>query len=127
MGSALMERISSARYQSRSVSGERHPVSRGRIWIAQGVQFDITARGSTPIEASERFNDKFGAELVMSLELGDEKPLSGVGSAPLKLWRCGKNTARMHAAMDDASIRLSDGATPQVHQDIRITDRRRAA
>jgi hypothetical protein len=95
------------------------------FWIAQGVQFDITARGSTPIEASERFNDKFGAELVMSIELG-EPPLAGVGAAPPEFWEMYEN-AKMHAAMDDTPIRLSDGATPYVHQDIKITDRLRAA
>ena len=95
------------------------------FWVAQGVQFDITARGRTPIEASERFNDKFGAELVMSIELG-EPPLSGVGAAPPEFWALYEN-AKMRAAMDDASIRISDGATPYVHQDIKITDRPRAA
>jgi hypothetical protein len=95
------------------------------FWVAQGVQFDITARGRTPIEASERFNNKFGAELVISIELG-EAPLAGVGPAPLEFWAMYEN-AKMRAFMDDASIRLSDGATPNVHQDIKITDRSRAA
>src|SRR5262249_45399387 len=99
--------------------------SEGEIWVAQGVQFDITARGRTPTEASERFNDKFGAELVMSLEIG-EKPLAGVGSAPKEFWDMYEN-AKMRAAIDDAPIRLSDGATPYVHQEIKIADRRRAA
>ncbi|HLQ88730.1 MAG TPA: hypothetical protein VK148_01695 [Xanthobacteraceae bacterium] len=96
------------------------------FWIAQGVQFDITARGRSPIEASERFNDKFGAELVMSIELGDNEPLAGVGPAPKEFWEMYEN-AKMRAAMDDGSIRLKDGATPHVLQEIRITDRRRAA
>ena len=54
------------------------------FWIAQGIEFDITARGATPVEASERFNAKVGAEMVMSLELNDKAPLSGVGRAPAK-------------------------------------------
>jgi hypothetical protein len=94
------------------------------FWIAQGVQFDVTARGRTPVEASERFNDKFGAELVMSIELGEE-PLAGVGSAPKEFWDMYER-AKMRAAMDDAPIRLSDGATPHVHQDIKIAERRAA-
>jgi hypothetical protein len=96
------------------------------FWIAQGVQFDITARGSTPTEASERFNDKFGAELVMSIELGDNEPLAHIGSAPKEFWDMYEN-AKMRAAIDDAFMRLSDGATPNVHQEIKIADRRRAA
>jgi hypothetical protein len=95
------------------------------FWIAQGLQFDITARGKTPTEASERFNDKFGAELVISTEV-DEEPLAGVGQAPKEFWDIYKR-AIMHATIDDAPIRLSDGATPHVHQDIKIADSRRAA
>ena len=94
------------------------------FWIAQGVQFDITARGCSPIEASERFNDKFGAELLMSIELGDNEPLAGVGPAPKEFWEMYANS-KMRAAMDDCAIQLKDGATPHVHQEIRITDRRR--
>jgi hypothetical protein len=94
------------------------------FWIAQGVQFDITARGSTPLEASERFNDKFGAELVISIELGEE-PLAGVGVAPKEFWNMYER-AKMRATVDDTPIRLSDGATPFVHQEIRIAERRAA-
>lgn len=96
------------------------------FWIAQGVQFDITARGKTPTEASQRFNDKFGAELVMSIEIGDSEPLSGIGAAPAEFWEMYKR-AEMRASVDDASIRLSDGGTPSVHQEIRIADSQRAA
>jgi hypothetical protein len=56
------------------------------FWIAQGIEFDITARGRSPIEASERFSDKFATELVMSKELGDGEPLAGVGAAPQEFW-----------------------------------------
>jgi len=96
------------------------------VWIAQGIQFDITAKGRTPIDASEKFNDKFGAELVMSLEVGDQEPLAGVGPAPQEFWEMYER-AKMRAAMDDFPIRLSDGATHYVHQEIRIADSRRAA
>jgi hypothetical protein len=94
------------------------------FWIAQGVQFDVTARGRTPLEASERFNDKFGAELVMSIELGEE-PLAGVGSAPKEFWDM-YESAKMRAVVDDTPIRLSDGATPYVHQEIKIAEPRAA-
>lgn len=96
------------------------------MWIAQGIEFDITARGHTPTEASERFNDKFGAELVMSIEIGDETPLAGVTAAPKEFWEMYK-TAKMRAELDDTSFRLSDGATPNIHQNIRIADKRDVA
>jgi hypothetical protein len=96
------------------------------LGIAQGIQFDITARGRTPTEASERFNEKFGAEFIMSMEAGDDEPLAGVGAAPREFWELYER-AKMHATIDDAPIRLSDGATPHVHQEIRIADRPHAA
>ena len=57
------------------------------IWIAQCLQFDITARGKTPPEAAKRFDAKVGAELIMSLDVGDKSPLAGVGPAPQKFWQ----------------------------------------
>ena len=80
---------------------ERHRVSviiypEDGYWVAQGLQYDITARGGTPIEASERFNDKFGAEFIISREVGDSEPLSGVGSAPREFWAMYEN-AKMRA------------------------------
>jgi len=38
------------------------------------LEFDIAAAGD-PIEASKRFNDKFGAELIMSLEIRRQDPV----------------------------------------------------
>jgi hypothetical protein len=94
-------------------------------WIAQGIQFDVTARGKTPTEASERFNDKFGAELVMSMEIGEE-PLSGIGPAPIEFQQM-YETATTNTSIVDSAVHLSDGATPHVHQEIKIIDSQRAA
>ncbi len=96
------------------------------FWIAQGVEFDITARGRSPIEASERFSDKFAAEYVMSIEVGDSEPLAGVGAAPQEFWTMYKN-ATMRVVVDETSFRLAGGPASQVRAEIRITDRRLAA
>lgn len=56
------------------------------IWICQGLEFDITARGENPVAATRRFDEKVAAELVMSFEIGDEKPLSGIRPAPRQFW-----------------------------------------
>jgi hypothetical protein len=98
----------------------------GGFWIAQGVEFDITARGRTPVEASEKFHDKFGAELIMSLEVKDDEPLSGVGPAPQEFWTMHKN-ATMRVVVDDTPMRLSSGPASHVRPDIRIADKRLAA
>jgi hypothetical protein len=93
------------------------------FWIAQGIEFDITARGRTPVEASERFNDKFGAELVISNELADSEPLAGVGAAPQEFWAMYKK-ATMRVAVDETSFRLAGAPASRVRPEIRITDRR---
>jgi hypothetical protein len=92
------------------------------LWIAQGIEFDITARGWTPIEASERFNDKFAVESVMSFELGDSEPLAGVGAAPQEFWTMYKNAPIR--VIDETSFHLAGGTTSQARPEIRITDRR---
>jgi hypothetical protein len=93
--------------------------------IAQGVEFDITARGRDPIEASERFNDKFGAALVISIEVGDGEPLSGVGPAPQEFWKIYKS-AKMRVLMDEMPLRLTGGPASYIHPEIRIAERRAA-
>jgi hypothetical protein len=96
-------------------------------WIAQGIEFDVTARGANPVEASGRFHDKFAAELIMSMELEDEELLSGVNAAPQEFWTMYRN-AKMRVAIDDTPFRLAGhGAAPHIRSDIKITDERRAA
>lgn len=97
------------------------------VWIAQGLQYDITARGSDPVEASERFNQKFGAELIMSMEIG-ESPLSGVPQAPKEFWDMYESAKMKGFTVDSTPIKMSDGPSPHVRQDIAIThERHRAA
>ena len=94
----------------------------GNVWIAQGLQFDVTARGESPAQASDRFDLKIGVELLMSLELDDEAPLSDVGRAPEKFWRMFK-TAKMTFEKEPTPIRITDGSrTAKVHARMKISD-----
>jgi hypothetical protein len=81
------------------------------LWIAQGIQFDITARGANPTEASERFTWKIGAELVMSIEIGDVKPLAGVPAAPERFWQMYRD-AKMQVVDDQIPLRVVDDSPP---------------
>ena len=91
------------------------------IWIAQGIQYDITARGRNPDEASERFSDKFGAEFIISIEVGDSPVFAGVGPAPEKFRSIYYEQAR---AMADGitGIQIEGGRGTSVRRDIRIVD-----
>lgn len=93
------------------------------MWVAQGLEFDITARGVSPVDASERFNAKVGAELVISFEAGDASPLSGIEPAPRKFWEMYKN-ARMSVVTEEMPLRITDGGTAsRVRPHIKIFDR----
>lgn len=58
----------------------------GDHWIAQGLQFDITAQAKTPTELPQRFMKAMASEVVVALELGEE-PLASVPAAPAKFWQ----------------------------------------
>ncbi|HVZ52291.1 MAG TPA: hypothetical protein VG986_10010 [Pseudolabrys sp.] len=93
------------------------------MWIAQGLQFDITARGKSPTEAAKNFDAKVGAELAMSLELGDESPLAGVGKAPDRFWDMFKD-AEMRVETDVVPVRLLDVPNaPKIVPTLRIADK----
>lgn len=93
------------------------------LWIAQGLQYDITARGSDPVEASERFNQKIGAEFIMSMDIG-EAPLAGVPKAPKEFWDMYESAKMRGFTLEAPPIEVSDGAAPHIRQEIAITHER---
>ena len=58
----------------------------GNSWIAQGLEYDITAQAPTLPALQDRFATKVAAEVAISLDL-DRKPLEGIGRAPESFWR----------------------------------------
>jgi hypothetical protein len=87
-------------------------------WIAQGLEYDIVAHGSSSDEASKNFNKKFGAELAISMEVGDPSPLSGVPRAPQEFWD--RYNAIKKADIDESEIEIINGKTSQVRKTIKI-------
>ena len=55
------------------------------IWVAQGLDYDITAHGATPKQANEAFALAYAAQVAMALHLGEE-PLANIGKAPQEYW-----------------------------------------
>lgn len=114
------------------MGNEQFPVSvllypEDGVWIAQGLQYDITARGADPVEASERFNQKIGAEFIMSMEIG-EAPLTGVPRAPKEFWDMYEAAKLRGFTVEASPIKMSDGPTPNIRQDIAVAhERHRAA
>ena len=87
---------------------ERRPLSRRRHLDCAGLQFDITARGSDPVEASERFNQKIGAEFIMSMDIGED-PLAGVPRAPQEFWDMYEAAKMRVFTMETAPIQVNEG------------------
>jgi hypothetical protein len=82
------------------------------VWIAQGVEFDITVTGNSPSDAARRFDAQVAAELIMSFECGDKHPLSGIGAAPQKFWKMFREAKEL-IEHERAPVRiLDDGYSP---------------
>lgn len=58
----------------------------GVYWVAQGLEYDITAQAESLPVLKERFATKVAIEVAVSLDL-NRKPLDGVGRAPERFWR----------------------------------------
>jgi hypothetical protein len=105
------------------MSNDQFPVSvvvyeSDGFWIAQGLEYDIVALGSTSEDASKNFNKKFGAELAISMELGDPSPLSGVPRAPQEYWD--RYRAIKKEAIDEAKVEIANGQISHVRKTIKI-------
>ena len=58
----------------------------GNSWIAQCLEYDITAQAPSLLDAHERFIMKVVAEFVIAMDLKRE-PFHGLGPAPDEFWR----------------------------------------
>ena len=93
-------------------------------WIAQALQFDIAAKGQTPIEAADNFTRAVAAEVVMSLELGDPFPLAGVKPAPQEFWQLYKQ-ADTKLEKEVSPIGLPElPAAPRIVPRLKMSDKR---
>ena len=87
-------------------------------WIAQGIEFDITASGPSLPEVSRRFFDRVGAELLISLELGESDPLAGVPPAPNRFSQMFERS-QMCVTTEAPPLRV-DNLTPRVNPRMRV-------
>ena len=80
----------------------------GDCWIAQGLEFDVTAQASSPQTVFEAIAAKLAAEVAISIDLGEE-PLQGIKPAPQEFWRM-YEASRMSVDAEVPPVRISDGA-----------------
>jgi hypothetical protein len=57
----------------------------GNCWIAQGLEYDISAQANTLNELHKKFMFSVAANLAVCVELG-RAPLEGIGRAPEEYW-----------------------------------------
>lgn len=85
----------------------------GDFWIAQGIEYDITAQALSLPELPRRFAIKVAAEIAISLDLG-RKPLEGIGDAPAKFWRMYEQ-AYVGLSMESPTLKIAgDGPVPRI-------------
>jgi hypothetical protein len=68
----------------------QEPAGEHEVWIAQCLEYDITAQGDTIRAAQKDFERTVLGEIVLALE-GGRPPLSGIAPAPSRyqtLWEC---------------------------------------
>lgn len=76
-------------------------------WVAQGLEYDITAQASSLPEAHKKFFMKLIAEVVIAMDLGRE-PYFGLAPAPGQFWRL-FDESKMAVTRDSPPVRIEDG------------------
>lgn len=91
----------------------------GDCWIAQGLEFDITAQAPSLQEVHQKFVTKVMTEVVISLDL-QKNPLEDIREAPIEFWRMYKD-AEMTVTAERPPIRITDGASaPRINSTMKI-------
>jgi len=72
-------------------------------WVAQGLEYDITAQAPTLPALKDRFETKVSAEVAISLDL-NRRPLEGIGRAPERFWKM----------FDEATMTVVSDRAPRV-------------
>lgn len=84
----------------------------GAYWVAQGLEYDITAQAQTLPDLKDRFATKVAIEVAVSLDL-NRKPLEGISRAPERFWRMFKE-ATMTDVPEKTPILESTGHMPNI-------------
>jgi hypothetical protein len=80
----------------------------GNVWVAQGLEFDITAEAASLPDVATRFATKVASEIAICLDLGRE-PLASIGPAPEHFWKLFRG-ARVSVSLDQPeAVRILDG------------------
>jgi len=75
-------------------------------WIAQGLQYDITAQAENPVELPKKFMTTLVAEAMVAQELG-ETPFENIPPAPRRFWELYKAAKATLVADEAPSPRVS--------------------
>lgn len=90
-------------------------------WVAQGLQYDITAVAPSIAELPDRFASKVFCEMAICADLG-KKPLEGIKSAPQKFWKLYEQS-QVKLDKEISPIRLEDHMlTPRIIPRMRLTE-----
>lgn len=95
-------------------------------WIAQGLEYDITAQAPSLPALKDRFEAKVAAEVAISLDL-NRKPLDGIGRAPERFWKMFDEATMTVVSDKAAQVEISDNVpTPRLSHTMKIGQLRAA-
>ena len=83
------------------------------IWVAQALEHDIAAQGSSTKEAINALGMMILAEVRYDKIAGRE-PLSRIGRAPLKFWNLFGRSERVRLDRQQRAVDMADGETGSV-------------
>lgn len=66
----------------------------GDAWVAQGLEYDIAAQGSTIRQAKERFEQTFVGQICVDIKTG-KLPMEGCKPAPRMYWEHFESAERL--------------------------------
>ena len=76
-----------------------------KLWIGQGLEYDIVVQGATIKQAEERFFNTLIAQSLVDLHWG-KAPLEGIPKASRKYWNCFDKGRSLE--MEQRHIKLSE-------------------
>ena len=93
----------------------------GDHWVAQGLQYDITAQAKEQADLPGKFMLAFASEVVVAMELGEE-PLVSIPQAPQKFFQMFERATATLQIDEPPALRMENSAfiAPRVHPRMKV-------
>jgi hypothetical protein len=80
----------------------------GEAWVAQCLEYDVTAQGTSMKKAMKAFEKTFIGQIILDIK-ADKEPLQGIPQAPAEYWDKFEEGERL---ADRKPFRVPEGVPP---------------